>query len=105
MGYVCRCDGEHVTSRAGRRRVTTVRSGRSTVLVGGIVFRGRRGAEPPAGGAGVQSGGGGIQRAVRVGALADEPLRSAAAVGVLAEGRPLLGGGVEEGAGFFHEGK
>ena len=34
MGYVCRCDGEHVTSRAGRRRVATGRSGRSTVRVG-----------------------------------------------------------------------
>ena len=34
MGYVCRCHRKHVTSRAGRRRVATGRSGRSTVRVG-----------------------------------------------------------------------
>ena len=69
-----------------------------------IVFERQRASTAPAGGTGIQFSRGGTQCAVRVGDLADGPLRSAARVGVLAAGRPPLDGGIEEGAGFSTRG-
>src|SRR4029078_12635270 len=86
------------------RRVSGVSAARVDVD-DDIVFERQRASTAPAGGTGIQFSRGGTQCAVGVGDLADGPLRSAARVGVLAGRLPTLDGGIEEGAGVFHEGK
>src|SRR6478735_6984053 len=83
------------------RRVSGVSAARVDVD-NHIVSERQRASTAPAGGTGVLLSRGGAQCAVRVRDLPDGPLRLALGVGVLAAGRPLLGGGIEEGAGFFH---
>src|SRR4051812_23660320 len=83
------------------RRVSGVSAARIDVDDDVVTVR-QRAPAAPTGGAGVLLSRNGTQRAVSVGDLIDGPLRLALCVGVLAAGRPLLGGSVEEGSGFFH---
>src|SRR4029079_19359237 len=67
-----------------------------------IVSERQRASTAPAGGTGVVWRHGVTQCALGIGNLPDGPLRLALRVGVLAAGRPLLGGGIEEGTAYFH---
>src|SRR5207344_1746583 len=75
-----------------QRRVSGVGAARVDVD-NHIVCERQRASAAPAGGIGILLSRGGTQCAVRVGDLPDRPLRLALGMGVLAAGRPLLGGG------------
>src|SRR6478609_1304156 len=87
-----------------QRRVSGVSAARVDVDNDIVPVR-QRPSTAPAGGPGMLLSRGGTQCAVRVGDQPDRPLRPALRVGVLAAARPLLGGGIEEGTGFFHDRK
>src|SRR4051812_20558030 len=67
-----------------------------------VVSKRQRTSTAPAGGTGVLLSRSGAECAIRVGYLRYRPQRLALRVGVLAAGRPLLGGGFEKGTGCFH---